>query len=187
MKPQNMQPSIQKIFSAIVLALGAIWIIISAAPEGSTTAGAIPAPRAGFLAPNFTLETLNGDSITLSDLKGKAVIVNIWATWCPPCRAEMPALQSLHEDYQDQELIILAINSTIQDDESQIDPFAQEFGLTFPILLDRNGDTTRAYNITSLPSTFFIGKDGIIREVVIGGPMSEALLRTRADALIKEP
>ncbi|HMZ07950.1 MAG TPA: TlpA disulfide reductase family protein, partial [Anaerolineales bacterium] len=126
-----------------------------------------------------------GESYTLSDLQGQAVLVNIWATWCPPCRSEMPAIQTIYDEYKDQGFVVLAINSTVQDNPLDIVPFTQKYNLTFPILLDESGDVTRAYQVRSLPSSYFINRQGIITKVVIGGPMSEALLRTRIEEALK--
>jgi peroxiredoxin len=97
----------------------------------------------------------------------------------------MPAIQKMYEEYQDQGLIVLAINSTVQDEAAAIAPFVSEYSLTFPVLLDETGAVTTAYQLRSLPSSYFIGRDGVIREVVIGGPMSEALLRTRIEDILK--
>jgi cytochrome c biogenesis protein CcmG, thiol:disulfide interchange protein DsbE len=169
---------------ALFLALG--WIWLSRAPQGATTAGLIPAPQAGFLAPDFSLGNLDGDAIRLDDLRGSVVLINVWATWCPPCRAEMPAMQSVYETYHAQGFEILAVNATNQDTLASIGPFVEEYRLTFPILLDATGDVTRAYRVMSLPTSFFVGRDGVIREVVVGGPMDEALLRTRIEDLLKE-
>ena len=161
-----------------VVGLGAIWIAVSQVPASATTGGAIPSPREGFLAPDFTLETLQGETVTLSDLRGKAVVVNLWASWCPPCRAEMPALQAAYEADRDRGLEILAVDMTYQDTEQDALRFIEEFGLTFPIALDRDGTVARQYLLRALPSTFFVGPDGVITKVVIGGPMSEATIRT---------
>jgi len=180
-----MQPIQRRIASAIILVAGLAWLFISADRSGTSTAGQIPAPQAGFLAPDFTLETLEGDSLTLSDLRGKAVLVNLWATWCPPCRAEMPAIQKLYQEYQDQGFVVLAVNATNQDSLSKIPAFIGEYGLTFPILLDTAGEVSRQYQLRSLPSSYFIGRDGIIQEVVIGGPMAETLLRTRIEKILE--
>lgn len=158
------------------------WIGISAQPNVPANEFA---PQEGFSAPDFTLKTPNGETYTLSELKGKAVLINLWATWCPPCRAEMPAMQKLYEEYQSQGLVILAVNATYQDDPLSIAPFINEYGLTFPILLDETGKTAAAYQLRSLPSSYFINRAGIIAEVVIGGPMSEALLRTRIEKILK--
>lgn len=179
-----MQPLQRRIFYILILIAGLAWIGISADPAGSGTAGA-RAPQAGFLAPDFTLKTPEGETITLSALQGKAVLINLWATWCPPCRAEMPAIQKVYEEYKEQGLVVLAINSTVQDDPFAIAPFVAEYSLTFPILLDETGEVSRAYQLRSLPSSYFIRRDGIINEVVIGGPMSEALLRTRIEDILK--
>lgn len=171
------------IFYILVLVAGAAWILLSA--DTNTSNNAMPAPQSGFMAPDFTLKTANGESYTLSDLQGQAVLVNIWATWCPPCRSEMPAIQTIYDEYKDQGFIVLAINSTVQDNPLDIMPFTQKYNLTFPILLDESGDVTRAYQVRSLPSSYFINRQGIITKVVIGGPMSEALLRTRIEEALK--
>jgi peroxiredoxin len=184
---EKMQPLLRRVFFLATLLAGLAWIFLSAAPESAATGGRIPEPRANFPAPDFTLETLDGQTVILSALEGQAVLINVWATWCPPCRAEMPAIQRAYDAYKDQGFAVLAVNSTIQDTFADIAPFVQKYELTFPILLDRDGSVTRAYRITSLPTSFFIGRDGIIREVVIGGPMAEALLRARIENLIKEP
>lgn len=137
------------------------------------------------MAPDFSLKTPTGETYTLSELKGQAVLVNLWATWCPPCRAEMPAIEKMYNEYKDQGFIVLAVNSTVQDNPLAITPFTDEYNLTFPILLDELGEVSRAYQVRSLPSTYFINRHGIITEVVIGGPMSEALLRTRIEEALK--
>ena len=144
-----------------------------------------PAPQTGFLAPDFTLKTATGETYTLSELKGQAVLVNMWATWCPPCEAEMPAIEKMYNEYKDQGFVVLAVNSTFQDNPLDIAPFTEEHNLTFPILLDETSDTSRAYQVRSLPSSYFINRQGIITEVVIGGPMSEALLRERIEQILE--
>jgi peroxiredoxin len=98
----------------------------------------------------------------------------------------MPAMQQVYQEYQAQGFEILAVNSTVQDTLSNLAPFVSEYGLSFPILLDRQGEVTRLYRVLSLPTSFFIGKDGVIREVVVGGPMDEALLRARIEKLLQE-
>ena len=91
------------------------WMAISANLPGGTDTPGIPAPKAGFLGPDFTLETRQGETITLSDLRGRAVIVNVWASWCGPCRAEMPALEAVYREFGGEDLELLAVNATSQD------------------------------------------------------------------------
>ena len=180
-----MQPIQRRALYVIILIAALAWIVISADTSGASTGGAIPAARQGFLAPDFTLNTPEGESFTLSELRGQAVLVNLWATWCPPCRAEMPAIQKLYDEYKDQGFVVLGVNMTYQDDPLAVVPFMQENQLTFPILIEETGNVAEKYELRSLPSSFFIDRDGIIQEVVIGGPMSEALLRTRIEAILK--
>lgn len=181
----DMHTTQRRLAFTIILTLGLVWIFLSADKNAASFAGTTAAPHQGFLAPDFSLPTTSGETIRLSDLRGQAVLVNLWATWCPPCRAEMPAIEKVHNEYKDDGLVVLAINMTYQDTASAVMPFVQEHGLTFPILLDESAVVGRAYQLRSLPSSFFITREGIINEVVIGGPMAEALLRTRVEAILK--
>lgn len=169
-----------------LLLLGLAWIVLNRAEAGAGGSGLGPVPARGFLAPDLSLVTLGGETVSISNLHGRAVLLNFWASWCPPCRAEMPAIQAVHEEYAERGLVVLAVNATAQDSRAAAESFAAEYGLTFPILLDPAGDANRIYRIGSLPTTFFIDPDGIIREMVIGGPMSAASLRVRVEALLEE-
>lgn len=180
-----MQPTERRIAYLFILVLGFAWIWVSADRSGRSTGGQVPAPQQGFLAPDFELKTPTGESIKLSDLRGQAVLINLWATWCPPCRAEMQSIERVYQEYKEQGFTVLAVNMTYQDDPLSVMPFVNEQKLSVPILLEETGEMAQAYQLRSLPSSYFVGKDGIINEVVIGGPMSEALLRTRIEALLK--
>jgi thiol-disulfide isomerase/thioredoxin len=176
------------ISAALILLLGAGWIWISADPDQAGKGNMLSAPQAGFSAPEFTLETLQGESVSLSSLRGKPVILNFWASWCPPCRAEMPALENIHKRYSSEGLVVLAVNATAQDSKAGIDQFLNEVDISFLILMDPASTAASLYEIRSLPTTFFIDRQGTIRDVVLGGPLAEALLRSRAEDLLeKEP
>ncbi len=142
-------------------------------------------PQVGFLAPDFLLPDSSGELTSLSSLKGRPVLVNIWASWCLPCRSEMPAMQRLYNEYSSRGFTILAVNATNQDNLEQIENFIQENNLTFPIFFDQKGSVSNLYNVRSLPSSFFIDEEGIIQDVVIGG-MPESLLRIRIEELLKK-
>jgi len=170
----------------VVFTAGAAWVGSSSVPDSATTGGRIPSPREGFLAPDSTLDLLTGGEMTLSEQKGKVVIINLWASWCPPCKAEMPALQEVYLANRDRGLEVLAVNTTYQDQESAAAAFVQDFNLTFPILLERTGDVARQYQLRAMPSTFFVDREGVIRKVIIGGPMSEVTLQTAVEELLQE-
>ena len=171
-------------FTFIIMALGALWIGLTMLLVPAGSGGMAPAPRSGFLAPDFELISTEGNTVRLSDLHGSVVIVNIWASWCSPCQAEMPALQSVYEKFSDKGLVILAVNSTIQDDPISAQGFAKEKGLTFPVLLDSSGIVTKQYQVRALPTTFFIDHQGVIRDFALGGPLSEAYLISQVETLI---
>ncbi len=176
-----------EVLMLVSLAAGILWTVVSRVPLAvGAPLSSSPSPREGFLAPDFTLDTLDGKKVTLSELRGKIVIINLWATWCPPCRAEMPALENAYKQYKESEVIILGLNVTNQDSEKDIPSFVKEFGLTFPILLDRDGSVSALYQLRGLPTTYFVNRKGIIRTVVVGGPMNETFIRSKIEALLQE-
>lgn len=179
-----MQQNQRLILYILILIAGASWMALSANKPVSPNSLNTTAPQAGFTAPDFTLQTPDGKTYTLSELRGKAVLVNLWATWCPPCRTEMPTIEKMYKEYKDQGFVVLAVNMTYQDNPLDVVPFAQKYNLTFPILLEKTGSVASAYQVNSLPSSYFINRKGIIQEVVIGGPMSELLLRARIEQIL---
>lgn len=171
----------------VLFVFGGAWTLYSRVPSTSTTNGnPPPSPREGFSAPDFTLDLLGGGQVTLSELRGQAVMINIWATWCPPCREEMPAIQTVYDDYKTQGLVVLAVNTTNQDSEADAAAFMDEYNLTFPVPLDRTGSVSQRYQLRGLPSTYFVDREGIIRTVVVGGPMSESFIRSNVEKIIGE-
>ncbi|MCI0549934.1 MAG: TlpA family protein disulfide reductase, partial [Anaerolineae bacterium] len=124
-----------EILMMVSLAAGILWTLISRVPSAvSAPLSSSPSPREGFLAPDFTLDTLDGNKVTLSELRGQIVVINFWATWCPPCRLETPALEKSYEQYKDSGVVLLGVNLTDQDSVSEVESFVQEFKLTYPIL-----------------------------------------------------
>lgn len=120
----------------------------------------------GNLAPDFNLSTMDGESIQLSELRGERVMVNFWATWCPPCRAEMPDMQKF---YENKDINILAVNLTeTESDLMTIQNFVTDFELTFPILKDENTEVANTYQIQPIPTTFMVDSNGIIQYKAFG-------------------
>lgn len=131
----------------------------------------------GNLAPDFTLTTLDGKKVQLSELKGKKVIVNFWATWCPPCKAEMPHMQNFYEDFSDEENVeILAVNLTSEDKEESVQNFVQDYGLTFPIPLDTEGVVGETFQAITIPTSYMIDTKGRIQNKIVG-PMDENMIK----------
>jgi peroxiredoxin len=144
------------------------------AVAGSGSAGAGPL-AVGRPAPDFSLETRDG-SVTLSALAGRAVIVNFWATWCAPCRIEMPELQAVHDAHAGAgDLVVLAVNVTSADARGAAESFIDEYGFTFPVAFDISGDVTERYGVLGLPASFFVDAGGVLRARTYG-PLNEALL-----------
>jgi peroxiredoxin len=132
----------------------------------------------GSLAPGFVLQDLEGNEVSLSDYLGKDVLLNFWATWCGPCRVEMPLFERTYEEYRDQGFVILGIN--FDEPEKAVKEFQEEFGLTFPILLDPGAEAQNLYRIPGYPSSIFVDSDGNVRRIHIG-IMTEGQLETYLD------
>jgi len=173
-------------FHLAVVALSILWIIFStiSAQQSDTTFNQIP--QKGFSAPDFLLQDLSGQEINLQDFRGQAIILNFWATWCPPCKAEMPDLEQVNLQYQNKGLVVIGINRTDQENYSEVPEFIVTNKITFPILLDSTGEIAQKYDVSALPTTFFIFPDGIIHKVIIGGPLPQALLLAEAQQLLQE-
>ena len=169
---------------AAYTALGVGWTALSAVPEGAEL-GRPAAPREGFAAPDFSLAALDGSLVRLSDFRGQVVVINFWASWCPPCRAEMPAFQRVARSSMGTGLAILGVNATAQDSPSRARDFAADLALEFPILLDDTGEVNRLYLVRALPTTILVGSDGTIDQVIVGGPVQEAVLRAALQPLLE--
>jgi peroxiredoxin len=118
-------------------------------------------------APDFTLPTTDGQQVSLQQYRGKVVFLNFWATWCIPCREEMPALERLHQTYQTQDLAIISID--LKESADQVKVFFQKHSLSFPALLDQNGSVFRDYLVAGMPTTYLIGRDGTMLARGVGG------------------
>ncbi len=179
-----MQLNRRRILFSLILIAGLTWILVSADRSHASTGGYIPAPQKGFSAPTFTLNNLDGKPVALSDYHGKAVLINLWATWCPPCQQEMPTIESFYQQYQDRGFVVLGVNVTAQDYPTQVAPFVQKYNLSFPILLDEDNKVASLYSLQKMPTSFFVGRDGVIKDVVIG-PLSDAQLRTDLETILQ--
>jgi peroxiredoxin len=126
----------------------------------------VTAPVVGAMAPNFQLQEINGDDVNLTDFEGNVILLNFWATWCVPCKLEMPLLEEQFREFADESFVILAIN--LQESTREVHQFIQENGMTLPVLLDPDGRVAEMYRIIGYPSTILIDSTGRIRAIHIG-------------------
>jgi peroxiredoxin len=177
---------------AIALILGGVWagFVNNGTVTGTTTStdnaaanDLEPLPVAGHPAPDFTLTNLDGEEVSLSDFRGQPVILNFWATWCGPCRVEMPHLQEAFTTHQDDGVVVLGVNLTERDNPDDIPAFLDEFGLTFPIILDEAGEVARTYKVFGQPASVFVSSDGTVHEVFYG-PVDKAFIDARIVELV---
>lgn len=166
--------------AGIVLVVGGLFVRQQLA-DGDTSA------RLGLLddrtvalgepVPDFAIEANDGSVIRLSDFRGKTVVLNFWASWCPPCRAEFPEFQAAHEEREPRgDLVILAVDFLIDDSKAAARAFVEEAGTTFPIAFDlETGDVATRFGVRGLPATFFIDRDGVLRQMNLGPVFGDLL------------
>lgn len=143
------------LIGAIALSLGFVaWAMSSSGPVSSSSG---PASDGGI---DFQATTLDGDRVSLSAYRGQVVMLNFWATWCPPCRAEMPTIQAAYDAHQQDGFMVLAVNNA--ESPAQIRPFADAFGLNFPIVLDQSAQLQRSFAIQGYPTSIFVDAAGEI-------------------------
>jgi cytochrome c biogenesis protein CcmG/thiol:disulfide interchange protein DsbE len=129
-------------------------------------AGEGPAPVVGRRAPDFALSSIDGGRVSLAELHGKPVVVNFFATWCLPCKKELPAFQALAAQYADRGLTFLLVD--MQEDPDDVAVFLGDLGVSLPAVVDASGEVGKTYRVRGLPSTFFVGRDGLIKAVQLG-------------------
>lgn len=129
--------------------------------------------KAGDIAPDFQLQTLDGEPVQLSDYKGKGVFLNFWATYCPPCKDEMPYMDNQYKAFKDQGVEILAVN--VGEPSLTAEKFVKRYDLSFPVLMDGREEVYRAYGVKPIPATFLIDKDGKVIDRVTKGLSEEEI------------
>jgi peroxiredoxin len=159
---------VHKFILGSALALGlVVFALCGTAPAADPSAQmGVVKPRVRLEAPAFTLMSIDGGRRSISDFKGKIILLNFWATWCPSCREEMPSLEKLWERFKAKGVVVIAV---AEDRRSEVASFARKLGLTFPILLDPEGAVRKDYEVTALPMTYLIGRDGKISGRMYGG------------------
>lgn len=171
---------------ALLAIVAAVWWVNQGAFSfGSPT---IPgeigsdAPKVGQIAPGFSAQKVDGAVVSLSELRGQVVLINFWATWCGPCRAEMPDLDAVYQQYKEQGFALLGVN--YQETPDQIQGFTSELRVGFPIAQDPSGEIARTYRVRGFPTSFFIDRNGTVAEVRIG-PLNHDLVIDTLNKMLK--
>ena len=169
----------------LILAMLGLVVVQACSSSSQTARGgqqeAVVGINVGEVAPDFTLSDLDGNGLSLSDFQGKVVFINFWATWCPPCRAEMPDIEAVYQDYKDKGVVVIGVD--IRETEELVREFVQRGGYSWTFVLDRTGAVAANYNIQAIPSSFFIDREGVIRTVSIGAITKRAMEDNLAEAM----
>ena len=151
----------------------------SAAPLDSTkTITSVYKFTPGTPAPDFQLTSLEGEMVSLADYRGQTVMINFWATWCPPCRSEMPDMEQIYQEGKTQDIVVLAVN--MQEAKQPVQEFIDKYGLTFPVLLDTSGEISQKFGVQSLPTSLFIDPEGNVISFSVGALNKSAISKRLA-------
>lgn len=180
--------AVRALLWALVGVMTVVWLFYGGGLETiQSMLRPAPAPAStadiGQQAPPLRLPLLGGGEVDLDGFKGRPVILNFWATWCEPCKAEMPVFERAQQQYRERGLIVLGVD--FQERDEEVAAFVSQIGVTFPTLMDRTGEATRKWRATGLPTTFLIDRQGIIRDVRVG-PFTDAMLEERLTKLLAE-
>ena len=185
---QPSQPPTARFMAGLMIGVGLIavgimfFMLLREQADSTQDFSAVPA-KVDYAAPDLDLVDLSGKDVSLDDYLGSVVLVNLWATWCPPCREEMPTLQTFYEKYRDDGFVLLAIDQ--EETREVVEPFINEFGLTFPVWLDIDYLAQREFKTMNLPSSYVIDREGRVRLMWIGG-ISKRNLEKYVPDLIEE-
>jgi thiol-disulfide isomerase/thioredoxin len=167
------QPSRARFFAMILMGVGLVsigivffFLLQNNPPSASVQDPSAVPVKVDYAAPNLILEDLSGNTVSLKDYAGSVVLVNLWATWCPPCKEEMPTLQAFYEKYKNDGFVLIAINQ--EETREVVQPFVEQYGLTFPVWLDIEWLAEREFNTSNLPSSYVIDQSGQVRLMWIG-------------------
>lgn len=164
------------------MTLLAVAIALAGCQGGAQPPTLEVAPRVGALAPDFTVPALEGGEVSLSGYRGRPVLLNFWATWCGPCRAEMPHFQTVYEEAEGKGLALLAIN--LGEDRARVQSFVRGQKLTFTVGLDLDTAVAGAYRVGPIPTSFFIDREGVIRQIAIGSFPDEGAVRQALESIM---
>lgn len=168
------------VFLAVALiagGAGALWWAFQQSGDGNERSATIDVSAQAMAAPDFSLTDLTGQTVSLRDFSGQVVLLNFWATWCPPCIAELPTLDAFYRDHRADGLVVLAINA--EEDRAAIEAFLRETGLSLPVLMDTDGEVMRRYDVRALPVSVIIDRSGVIRTIHRG-----EITRKQLDSLV---
>ena len=174
---------IKKLPRVITVVLLVLMLIISGCQpkveppkEEETTPPLSVGTRVGNLAPDFTLQDINGETVTLSELRGSGVMLNFWTTWCEPCRYEMPFIEDIYKGWTGKPPSVQVLTVNVGESSASVERYIQDGGYTFPVLMDTQQKMATAYVIQYFPTTYFIDSDGVIQSVKMGAaPSKEAM------------
>lgn len=166
--------------------LSLVWLVLSGFIMPQTEQLATAAPHEGFLAPDFSLATIKGETITLSNYEGQPVLVFFWASWCSICKSIMPDLETVYQSTTPDGLVILAVNATQSDNLPSARAYFEENNLTYPFLLDPDGQAADAYQVHALPTSILIAPDGSIQDIIVGLGLTKAYLEAELSTIMEE-